>query len=143
MTIAHDPGPILDLFARAAAAWAAGDATAYGELFTEDAEYITWFGQRIRGAREIAETHRALFAKIPMGGQDGPAPEPSIRFLRPGVAVSVTVAESPVREPGQPGATSVVTHVAVEQDGAWRIASFQNTRETPIPGWDGSPGPRP
>jgi uncharacterized protein (TIGR02246 family) len=141
MTIVQDPKPILDLLATAGAAWAAGDAPAYGQLFSEDAEYVTWFGQRIRGRRDITETHRTLFAKLPPAGPVGSAPaEPTIRFLRPDVALSVTVAESPVHGPGEAGAISVVTHVAVEGADGWRFASFQNTRETPMVGWNATPG---
>ncbi|WP_030905139.1 SgcJ/EcaC family oxidoreductase [Streptomyces sp. NRRL F-5126] len=106
-------------------AWNAGDATAYAELFVEDADYITWFGQNMAGRPAIEAGHRALFEGPLKGSRltSGGTP-PRIRFLRPDVAVIVTAG-------GAPGGTaerSVITLTAVCDEGRWRFASFQNTR---------------
>ena len=42
-------------------AWNAGDATAYARLFTEDADYVTFFGMNFPGREAIESSHRALF----------------------------------------------------------------------------------
>ncbi|WP_435582456.1 SgcJ/EcaC family oxidoreductase [Amycolatopsis thermoflava] len=50
-----------------AEAWARGDADAYAAHFTEDATYITFVGTRYQGRQDIADSHRALFAKFLKG----------------------------------------------------------------------------
>ncbi|GAA3439306.1 SgcJ/EcaC family oxidoreductase [Kutzneria kofuensis] len=48
-------------------AWARGDADAYGAHFTEDATYVTFVGTCYQGRQDIADSHRALFAKFLKG----------------------------------------------------------------------------
>ncbi|RII09199.1 hypothetical protein DSC45_32255 [Streptomyces sp. YIM 130001] len=114
------------------AAWNAGDATAYADLFTEDADYVTWFGSHSSGREAIEESHRFLFAG-PLKGtklsnsaaaDDGGA---SVRFLAPDVAFVLSAG-------GLAGQASVVSFTAVRQAERWRFASFQNTRKQEIPG---------
>src|SRR5882757_1781358 len=71
-------------------AWNAGDATAYAAAFTEDADYITFFGMNLPGRAAIESTHRMLFEGMLKGSKlvTGDVP-PKIRFLRPDVAVVV------------------------------------------------------
>jgi uncharacterized protein (TIGR02246 family) len=119
---------------RVAAAWNAGDATAYGEEFTPDATYVVFNGTVLRGRQSIVDTHRWLFdgplkgsqLGSPSTGDDGT----SIRFLRPDVAHVITVGA--VRPAGAAAVTadrdSVPSYVLVEDDGRWRIAAFHNTR---------------
>src|SRR6184192_531187 len=57
-TAEADVRAVLD---RLAQAWNDGDATAYGRLFTEDADYVTFFGLNFPGREAIEESHRALF----------------------------------------------------------------------------------
>jgi uncharacterized protein (TIGR02246 family) len=61
MTVPHEPDlhSVLDRFRQA---WDAADATAFGQLFTEDATYVIWAGDILRGRQEIEQTHRDLFA---------------------------------------------------------------------------------
>lgn len=113
-------------------AWNAGDATAYAELFTEDADYITVFGQNMAGRAAIEAGHRFLF-EGPLKGSRLTAGEtrPEPRYLREDVAVVVT----PGGAPGGAARRSVVTVVAVRDGGGrWRFASFQNTPVTQPPG---------
>lgn len=117
-----------DLLQRLAEAWNAGDAAAYAELFTEDADYITYFGLHLQGREAIEATHREVFKlpiKIDMGGG-----EPQVKELGPGVRQAIV-------QGGSNGRASVVTFVAVEtgggepgNGGGWRFAFFQNTRVT-------------
>ncbi|MFD7660894.1 SgcJ/EcaC family oxidoreductase [Actinosynnema sp. NPDC059797] len=116
-------------------AWNAGDATAYAGLFTEDADYITFFGRNTPGRRAIEAGHRALFAGPLKGSRlTGGGEPPAIRFIRPDVAVAVSGGGSSLDGEPDPERASTVTCVLVHEGDAWRITSFQNTRRTPVPG---------
>ncbi|MFI6509869.1 SgcJ/EcaC family oxidoreductase [Streptosporangium sp. NPDC050855] len=125
---------IRDLLDRLTAAWNAGDADAYGDLFTEDADYITFFGLRLTGRQAVTEAHRALFEGPLKGSRltglssgEGGA---DVKRVRPDVAVVIsTGALAGADAPPDPARDSIVTLVAVRDD-AWRFTSFQNTRRT-------------
>ncbi|AGM04644.1 SgcJ/EcaC family oxidoreductase [Amycolatopsis keratiniphila] len=121
---------VLAVLGELADAWNAGDAAAYASHFTEDADYVTFFGMNMPGRATIESAHRALFegplrgSKLVSGGG-----EPKVRFVRPDVAIVVSGGGSSLSggEPG-PGRESTLTYVLVEESGGWRVASFQNTR---------------
>ncbi|MEV0234799.1 SgcJ/EcaC family oxidoreductase [Nonomuraea sp. NPDC050786] len=52
---------ILHQLARIGETWNAGDSEGYAGLFTEDADYITFFGLHLKGRQAIEEAHRELF----------------------------------------------------------------------------------
>ena len=113
------------LLDRVREAWNAGDAAAYAALFTEDADYITYFGLNMKGRQAIEDGHRQLFTmpiKLERRG------EPAIRMLGDGVALVITTGGSTVGGEPDPGRDSVVGYTAVRTPGGWRFASFQNTR---------------
>ncbi|NDZ80037.1 SgcJ/EcaC family oxidoreductase [Streptomyces sp. SID10853] len=126
-----ETSPVDELLDALVTAWNAGDAAAYADLFVEDADYITLFGQNMAGRTTIEAGHRALFegplkgSRLASGGT-----ERRIRFLRPDVAVIVTGGDAP----GDGTRQSVITLTAVQNDGRWRFASFQNTPVTSPPG---------
>ncbi|MFJ9785816.1 SgcJ/EcaC family oxidoreductase [Amycolatopsis sp. NPDC101161] len=113
-------------------AWNDGDATAYGRLFTEDADYVTFFGLNFPGREAIESSHRALFEGPLKGskltGQLGASAK--VRFVRPDVAVVVAGGGSSVTgaDTTDEGRESTVSFVLVEEDGEWLITAFQNTR---------------
>ncbi|MEV4146437.1 SgcJ/EcaC family oxidoreductase [Amycolatopsis sp. NPDC049691] len=113
-------------------AWNAGDATAYGRLFTEDADYVTFFGLNFPGREAIESSHRALFEGPLKGskltGRLGEAAK--VRFVRPDVAVVVVGGGSSLTgaDTTDEGRESTVSFVLVEEDGEWLITAFQNTR---------------
>jgi uncharacterized protein (TIGR02246 family) len=125
------PASVEDVLTRLAAAWNDGDATAYADLFTDDATYVMFNGAVARGRAAIEEGHRALFAG-PLRGfrMEPPATPAPVRYLRPDVAH--VVADGGTRPPGQEALpadrASVVSFVLVRDAGGWRIAAFQNTR---------------
>jgi uncharacterized protein (TIGR02246 family) len=114
-------------------AWNAGDATTYAGLFTEDADYVTFFGHHSEGRRAIEEGHRALF-EGPLKGSRLVSPASAaervkIRPLGPGVVLVVVTGGSAL--PGgapDPSRDSIMTLTAVTDGGRWRFASFHNTR---------------
>jgi uncharacterized protein (TIGR02246 family) len=113
-------------------AWNRGDAAAYAEAFTQDADYISWMGTRDTGRAAIEATHRFLFAGplkgVKMTGGDD-ASSLDIRYLSPDVALVIADGGKPEHAP----VASVVTLTAVRTDGHWLFASFQNTRKAPLP----------
>ncbi|MFG3257070.1 SgcJ/EcaC family oxidoreductase [Streptomyces sp. NPDC048172] len=130
---------------RIAEAWNAGDAAAYAAEFTEDASYVAFHGQIMRGRPEIEHVHRMLFDgplrgshMEDLGSTTGTGVPP--RLVRPGVAVVVEAGG--IRLDGAAELTddrrSVLTFVLVEEEGGvWRIAAFQNTRQQVL---EGGPG---
>ena len=113
-------------------AWNDGDATAYGRLFTEDADYVTFFGLNFPGREAIEGSHRALFEGPLKGskltGRLGA--EAKVRFVRPDVAVVVVGGGSSLTgaDTTDAGRESTVTFVLVQEGGEWLITTFQNTR---------------
>ncbi|MFI9006203.1 SgcJ/EcaC family oxidoreductase [Actinosynnema sp. NPDC053489] len=116
-------------------AWNDGDATAYADCFTEDADYVTFFGLNTPGRAAIEAGHRALF-EGPLKGSKltGTGEPPKIRFVRDDVAIAVAGGGSSLDGEPDPERASTVTYVLVREPDAWRVASFQNTRRTPVPG---------
>lgn len=114
-------------------AWNRGDAAAFAETFTEDADYVTFFGLHMEGRRAIEDSHRALFEGPLKGSRlSGPAAAPpvrKIRFLCPEVALVVTTGGSALADgAADPGRDSLMTLTAVRDGDGWRFASFHNTR---------------
>ncbi|WIY02037.1 SgcJ/EcaC family oxidoreductase [Amycolatopsis mongoliensis] len=128
-TAEADVRAVLD---RLAEAWNSGDAAAYGRLFTEDADYVTFFGLNFPGREAIESSHRALFEGPLKGskltGQLGASAK--VRFVRPDVAVVVAGGGSSLTgaDTTDEGRESTVGFVLVQEDGEWLITAFQNTR---------------
>ncbi|MFI7135820.1 SgcJ/EcaC family oxidoreductase [Nonomuraea sp. NPDC050153] len=117
---------IIRLLVRTAETWNAGDAEGYAGLFTEDADYITFFGQHLEGRQAIEETHRELFKlDIKLEGGGG---EPLIKPLTDDVALVIVGGGSSVNGAADPSRRSVITLTALRTPEGWRFASFQNTR---------------
>lgn len=115
-------------------AWNRGDAAAYADAFTSDADYITFFGQHMMGRSAIEESHRMLFEGPLKGSRMGEG-ESRIRMLSPDVALAVVTGGTSLDGGEVPSdRESIVTFTAVREEGRWRFASFQNTRRTSPPG---------
>ncbi|MFC3453128.1 SgcJ/EcaC family oxidoreductase [Amycolatopsis speibonae] len=122
---------VLAVLSRLTDAWNAGDAAAYGRLFTEDADYVTFFGMNMPGRAIIESAHKSLFEGPMKGSKLVPGSgEPKVRFIRPDVAIVVSGGGSSLSGGGkpEPGRESTLTYVLVEESDGWRVASFQNTR---------------
>jgi uncharacterized protein (TIGR02246 family) len=120
------------LVGRLAEAWAAGDGTAYGALFTGDADYVTFGGDLQKGRQAIAAAHQQLFDG-PLKGSRLDLQFRSARALAPGVVVLHVTGG--IVERGQPalvpGRDSMMTAVAVKGSDGWRITVLQVTRRLP------------
>ncbi|KZB85444.1 SgcJ/EcaC family oxidoreductase [Amycolatopsis regifaucium] len=121
---------VLAVLSELAQAWNDGDAAAYARLFTEDADYVTFFGVNMPGRALIESAHRSLFEGPLKGSKlvDGGG-EPKVRFIRPDVAIVVAGGgSSQADDKPEPGRESTLTYVLVKESDGWRVASFQNTR---------------
>lgn len=110
-----------------AEAWERGDADAFGELFTEDASYTTFAGTVYHGRRDIAESHRALFAKF-LKGTRLTSGVSNVRFLRDDVAIVTGSGDTYTKRPPKtPSKVQTLTLVR-QAGGRWLIAAFHNTK---------------
>lgn len=125
---------------RLVSAWERHDAEAYGELFTEDATYITYIGTFYQGRRDIVESHRTLFAGFLKGTRLADEIL-DVRFYGPGVAVVNGRGDTyKGKRPAKLSKIQTYTLVRDTDDGAvggteggeWRIAAFQNTKRKPL-----------
>ncbi|WP_405015771.1 SgcJ/EcaC family oxidoreductase [Kitasatospora sp. NBC_00070] len=112
-------------------AWGRQDAEMYGELFTEDATYVTYVGTFYQGRHDIVASHRALFDGFAKGTRLADETL-AIRFPAPGVAV--VSGRGDTYKGSRPAKLSKIqTYTLVlGADGEWRIAAFQNTRRRPL-----------
>ncbi|GIO16094.1 hypothetical protein J19TS2_56490 [Cohnella xylanilytica] len=138
MTNQEDRKAIDELFARLSEAWNRADGEAYGLCFTEDADYVTFMGQRLKGRRQIADVHQMLFNGPLKGSMLKSSAESGaeLRFLSPEVAIVHAIGEaqlaSPAQDPNDRG--SINTNVVVKAGGEWKITAFHNCRIQEMPG---------
>lgn len=57
----QDKKAILAIFEKLGKAWNEHNGQAFGLCFTEDADYVTFNGQHIKGRQDIAEIHQKVF----------------------------------------------------------------------------------
>jgi uncharacterized protein (TIGR02246 family) len=122
----EDDQAIRALLVKMYEAWAMGNGSAYAACFTEDSDYVTFNGIRLRGRRENAELHDALFRGVLKGTRIAAAVE-SLASLSDDVALVHTL--------GTGRKKSRQTYVVVRREGGWQIRSFQNTRLQPLSVW--------
>src|ERR1044072_5715117 len=95
---------IRHLLARLTAAWNSGDAAAYAALFTEEPDYITFFGLHLQGREALEVAHRQLFQRpTNLTGGGG---EPIVKPLGDGVALVISGGGSTVDGPPDPSRDS-------------------------------------
>ena len=122
----EDDQAIRALLVKMCEAWAMGNGSAYAACFTEDSDYVTFNGIRLRGRRENAELHDALFRGVLKGTRIAATVE-SLASLSDDVALVHTL--------GTGRKKSRQTYVVVRRDEGWQIRSFQNTRLQPLSVW--------
>jgi uncharacterized protein (TIGR02246 family) len=132
MTTATDDQQIRTLFDRLLRAWTDGDAHAYGDCFTPDADYVSFDGTRAAGRAPMVANHDRLFRGV-LAGSALVGEVESIRHLRPDVAIvhangSVLM---PWRRSLPRRRFSRQTLVAVRTPDGWRFAALHNTRVRP------------
>lgn len=120
------------LTGRLGAAWAAGDATAYGAEYTEDADYVAFDGTHMKGRQAIVDVHKWLFDGPLKGSKiaSSVSTPPPVRFLRSDVAVLISGGGVATADQPSAGQDSTQTTVLVKYDGRWLVAAFQNSRKS-------------
>ncbi|MGI5130891.1 SgcJ/EcaC family oxidoreductase [Pseudonocardia sp. CA-107938] len=128
--VEHDQ--IIAVLSRLAAAWNAGDGTAYGAEFTEDATYVTFAGQVLRGREAIAATHQFLFDGPLRGSRMSGTGAGEVRMITDDVAYVLVDGAGGIRLEGQEELpderASTVSFVLRRAADGWAVAAFQNTR---------------
>ncbi|MDR0344172.1 MAG: SgcJ/EcaC family oxidoreductase [Nocardiopsaceae bacterium] len=104
-------------------AWDAGDAEAYGNLFTEEAPYVVFRGDVLLGRDQIREAHHGLFTTSAKGTKLI-AKVLQSTMIDEGTCVLLTI--------GGIGRGELVydkfqTLTLIRRDGHWLVAAFQNT----------------
>ncbi len=111
--------------------WNAADGEAFGEAFTEDADFVAIRGDYHQGREAIARGHHAIFNSIYKGSRVA-YELLQARALSDDVIIAQTRGD--LSAPSGPLAgehSSVSTLVLVRDGGEWRIAGFHNTLVAP------------
>lgn len=130
---ATDEQSLQMLFQQLMAAWGAGDADAYGALFSDDADYIAFDGLNQKGRAAIIASHQPLFTRW-LKGSRLTGQIDSLRFLAPDVALihaSGSILDAGRTTPA-PERISSQTLVAQKSEERWRFVAFHNTRIRPM-----------
>lgn len=123
-----DEAAIRQLVSEIENAWRDGDGAAFGAAFTEDADFMVWFGLYLNGRERIAEAHQNIFDGV-YAGTEIEFRIDSIRFL--GSDVALVRGNPHFLASGDDAAESSVVAVplgvAHREDGSWKFAAIQNT----------------
>lgn len=117
------------LFHELFSAWCHGDGTAFANCFTEDVDYITFFGQHLKGSKEVESSHQELFNGVLKGSQmQGRIM--NIRFLNNELAIVHCIGNTkmPSQKKYSEKRESINTNIVIKQNGKWMITAFHNCR---------------
>src|SRR3954470_24000347 len=125
-TAAEDTEAIKRVLSGVINAWNRADGAAYGEFFTQDADYIDVTGTRTRGGEAIGGLHQFLFDG-PLKGSRlegwGAGQGAEIEFLSPDVALVISGGTSQLSGQTEPAGDrdSINTTVLVKHNGQWQV----------------------
>jgi uncharacterized protein (TIGR02246 family) len=115
--------------------WNKHDMTSFGDLFTDDAEWVNVVGHVWRGKADIQKAHQIVHATN-FKNRNMQLDNLTVRFIRPDVAVSIvrwTLDGFEAPDGRQfPKGPNVATLVFVKQDGEWLISSGENVTVDPV-----------
>ncbi|WP_240613623.1 SgcJ/EcaC family oxidoreductase [Pueribacillus theae] len=129
MDWAKEKKEIETVFDHMFAAWSRGDANAYAHCFTEDVDYVTFFGQHLKGKQEVEDSHHELFNGVLKGSQmEGRIT--GIRFLNDRTAIVHCIGNTKMpRQKDYPkNRESINTNILIKQGDEWLITAFHNCR---------------
>ena len=128
-----DNAQISSLFTDFMAAWTAGDAEAFGALFTDDSDYVSYDGTIARGRAAHQHNHDKLFRGVLLDSALVGELE-SIRYLTPDVAIVHGTASvlMPWRSKLPKRRLSRQTIVLVRDGDGWKISAIHNGRVRPV-----------
>lgn len=123
-----DEAAIRALLAYQVAGWNAGDSAAYASVFTPDADYVTFLGDRYHGREAIAASYAPLFAKL-LRGTRLELKASALRFVTPDVALIHSRAVVTKNARRRNRGVRINGSVAVRAGAGWLLASSQNTTD--------------
>ncbi|PXX64969.1 uncharacterized protein (TIGR02246 family) [Nocardia tenerifensis] len=131
--IRTDDAQIRQLFHDFMQAWTDNDAAAFGALFTEDSDYVSYDGTRATGRAEHQRNHDKLFRGV-LAGSALVGELESIRYVAPDVAVLHGTASvlMPWRSSLPRRRLSRQTVVLVRTPEGWRFTAIHNGRVRPV-----------
>ena len=115
--------------ARYAETWNANDIRSWGELFTDDVDYVHRGGGWWRSNEENIAGHYRLHERLARQNQEMnlELTVESIEFLRPEIALVHVTSKWPEMGVSEGERGGIMTMVMLEEEGAWRIRALQNT----------------
>ena len=115
--------------------WNKHDMSTFGNLFTDDAEWVNVVGMVWRGKAVIKKVHQVVHATN-FKNRNMQLDNMTVRFIRPDVAVSIVrwTVDGFEAPDGRrfPKGPNVATLVLVKQDGRWLISSGENVTVDPV-----------
>ncbi|MDD9268522.1 SgcJ/EcaC family oxidoreductase [Paenibacillus sp. GCM10023248] len=137
MTNQEDLKGIRALFTELGNSWNHGDGVAFGNCFTEDADYVTFMGQHLKGRKQIADVHQMLF-NGPLKGSillSSTSSDLQPRFIASDIAIVHAAGEVRLAEPAQDpnDRGSINTNVVMKDNGEWKLTAFHNCRIQEVP----------
>lgn len=128
-----DDAQLRAVFQQVMQTWTDNDAAAFGALFTDDSDYVSYDGTRAVGRTEHQANHDKLFRGVLAGSALVGALE-SIRYVTPDVAILHGTASVllPWRSRLPKRRLSRQTVVLVRTTEGWRITAIHNGRVRPV-----------
>ena len=115
--------------------WNKHDMSTFGNLFTDDAEWVNVVGHVWRGKADIVKAHKVVH-ETNFKNRNMQLDNMTVRFIRPDVAVSIVrwTLDGFEAPDGRhfPKGPNVATLVFVKQDGKWLISSGENVTVDPV-----------
>lgn len=115
--------------------WNKHDMSTFGNLFTNDAEWVNVVGHVWRGKADIRKAHQAVH-ETNFKNRNMQLDNMTVRFIRPDVAVSIVrwTLDGFEAPDGRhfPKGPNVATLIFVKQDGSWLISSGENVTVDPV-----------
>lgn len=127
-----DEEVIKQVFANYVETWNEHDMNAWGKLFTEDADFVSWSGGWWKSNKENVEGHQRAHGVLKEQKQKTTykLTLAKIHLLKPDIALVHANWEWPgfASPLGEENRRGIITMVLVKQDGGWLIRASQNTR---------------
>jgi uncharacterized protein (TIGR02246 family) len=124
----EDITAIKDVFSRFSKIWDQPGMPGFGDLFSEDADFVVITGKWLKGRNEIVSYHKNLLATFYKGSRSIPMEAVAIRLLEPNIAIAHITSGAHYTQDGvEHTRTALATATLTKRDGTWRISAFHNT----------------
>jgi len=108
-------------------AWNDREGKGSGDYYAQDADFVNIFGTAFSGKQEI-ETRHVKIHETFLKGSIFEVVETKVREAKPEVVIAqVYWKVTNIQKPGAETMKGIFTHTFIKNNGAWEIASTQNT----------------